>query len=147
MNRWGEWRHKTRRVDKYGIPSLIRYGVLQEIATLDRGRECRTLSRNIHLAAQSLNDIWRYELQLPRFEDTREQPTLADQIVIFGGWGRWGNLTAEDKGVQRDALWRPTPRRVWEAWLAELFGRFPEQVPGAPVAVAVPTRIYSTGRR
>ena len=71
----------------YSLPYSV--GVLREISTLYRGRECRVLSRNSHLAAQSLNDIWQYELQLPRFEDTGEHPTLTDQIVVFGGWKRW----------------------------------------------------------
>ena len=67
------------------------------------------------------------------------------KIVIFGRWKRWGNLTTEDKGVQSDALWRSTPRRVWEVVISELFDHFTDQVPGAPGEVAVSTRLHITG--
>ena len=74
----------------YSSPYSV--GVLQEVITMGRGRVCRILSRNSHLASRSLGDIWNYELQLPRYEDTGKQPSFPDQIVVFGGRKRWGEV-------------------------------------------------------
>ena len=129
----------------YSLPYSV--GVLQEVATLGCGRECRVLSRNSLLSAQSLNDIWRYELHIPPFADTNTPPSLPHQIAIFGGWGRWETLTDEDKGIQEDALWRSTPRMMWEVAITELFDHMADQLPGAPVAVATPAPTRKTGGR
>ena len=109
--------------------------MVQEIVATGRAREFRVLSRNIQLAAQSLNDIWQLELHLPIFLDTRTRPTLAEQIVIFGGWDRLEQQGNLDKGMQEDALWRATPRRVWELVMTELFNNAEELIPGSPCAL------------
>ena len=119
---------------------------MKEVVILEHGRECRASSRNSHLAAQSLNDIWRCELKLPRFPDMNTRSLVTDQMVISGGWRRWETLSNEDKGTQEDSLWKSTPRRVWEVVVTELFDHVADQIPGAPGA-ATPGPTRSAGGR
>ena len=83
----------------YSRPYAI--GAVREIVVLDNAMEVRALSRNSQLGAPSLN-------------------ALSGQIVIFGGWMRWGKLSGADKGVKDDAMWRSAPRRVWGQVLTEV---------------------------
>ena len=80
----------------YVIPYLL--GIVQEIATMTHNRGRRVLSRHIQMGSQILGDIWRQELNLPEFASTEKPHTLDDQIVIFGGRGRWSLLTNQTGG-------------------------------------------------
>ena len=60
-----------------------------------------------------LNDIWQREMRMPLFADSDSRPTMADKIVIFGGRGRCGNLTAPGVRIADESLWRSTPRGLW----------------------------------
>ena len=121
-----------RRVN-YAAPYSI--GVVQEILTIESSRERRILSRNSQLAARSLADIWQRGQLLPLMEGAIERPTLTDQIAIFGGWRRWGNLADVDQGIQEGALWRATPRGIWELVLGGKSHGIEGQIPDAPRAV------------
>ena len=134
--------HEGRRAS-YAIPYSI--GVVQEVIILDRSQEMRVLSRNSQLASQSLADIWRRELQLPLVTGTDTRPSMTDQIVFFGGWRRWGKFQEVDKGIKEDALWRATPRGVWELALRELFRGMEGQIPEAPRAVRRIVGTHETG--
>ena len=127
----------------YATPYSV--GVVQEVITLESSRELRILSRNIQLAAQSLADIWQRDLLPPQVEGASLRPSMSDQIVIFGGWRRWRNLSDVDQGIQEDALWRATPRGVWELVLREVFHAIEGQIPGAPKAVKKTTNARETG--
>ena len=130
-----------RRIN-YAIPYSA--GVVREVVVMDKSREMRILSRHIQLEAQSLEDIWHREMHLPPFAATHSRPSLSDQIAIFGGWRRWGNLHELDKGV-KDDLRRATPRGVWELALSELFRGMTCQIPEAPNATSSPLRATDTG--
>ena len=80
--------------ETYTIPYSV--GGVREISTLTHHHERRVLGRQIQLAAPRLGDIWRRELHLPNFASTEIPPTLGDQIVIFGGRGRWSLLGNHD---------------------------------------------------
>ena len=103
----------------YTIPHNV--GSVQEIITPTHHRERRALSRQRQLAAQSLDDIWQQELDLPNFVSTAHPPRLKDQIVICGGWKRWGMLGNQER-VKEDAIGRPTPRELWEMMFREVVG-------------------------
>ena len=121
------------RLANYAVPYSI--GVVQEIVAIESSRERRALSRNSQLASRSLSDIWQRELLLPLEAGPNARPTLTDQIVIFGGWRRWGSLGEVDQGIKEDALWRATPRGVWELVMREIFHGMGGQIPDAPRAV------------
>ena len=87
---------------KYAIPYSL--GIVQEIAVADQIRRFMLLSRNSQLEAQSLRDVWQHEVYLPAKATTRTHPTLADHIVLFGGWKRWKSQSRIDHGVKEDAL-------------------------------------------
>ena len=127
----------------YSIPYSV--GAVQDIVVVDRSREFRILSRNSQLAAQSLTDIWQRDLHIPLFAATQTRPSISGKIVIFGGWARWEQLGDLDKGLMEDAMWRATPRGVWELVMKEIFRNIDEHIPGAPKAVYVANRERSTG--
>ena len=127
----------------YATPYSV--GVVQEVIALESSRELRILSRNSQLAAQSLADIWQRDLLLPQLEGASLRPPMSDQIVIFGGWRRWENLADVDQGIKEDALWRATPRGVWELLLREVFHGVEGQIPDAPKAVGKTTNARETG--
>lgn len=61
----------------YAIPYSV--GSAQEIATMAHDRERRVLSGHIQLDDQSLNDIWRQELNLPEFISTAKPNTIEEK--------------------------------------------------------------------
>ena len=127
----------------YAIPYSA--GVVQEVITLESSRELRILSRSSQLSAQSLADIWQRDLLPPQVEGASLRPSMSDQIVIFGGWRRWRNLSDVDQGIQEDALWRATPRGVWELVIRKMSQGIEGQIPDAPRAVKKTMNARETG--
>ena len=121
------------KLQRYAIPYSA--GAVQEMGTLDQARIIRVLSRNSQLAAQSRGDIWKQEIFLPARKSAQTRPTLVEQIVIFGGWQKWGMLGNLDRGVKEDAIWRPSSRQEWGMVLTDVFGRVGEMIPGGPTGV------------
>ena len=92
----------------------------------------RGLIRHSQIDTQSLNDIWRQELNHPDVVSKAKPPTLEGEIAIFVGRGRWGARTDQDKWVKEDALWKSTPRKLRGVTLREIFENAATLLEGGP---------------